>query len=501
MKPSGMGLASFRKIVVPCCLAIPVLYGLLLIPDAEAPPAKGASKKPFLWNQDAFWSSLENEFRGVRLSGCEALAARLNNSFSRLGKLLEEIALEPVDPASSKLDQIETELFQLAPCVAACEKRLDEYIELSRRLRMEIKRQSQHWDMNSVAARKRIYRLLYGSRAAMEEVILQASPANVPALVAGHAEPSATPFTNALGVALHSGDVLVSRGGAATSALIARGNDYPGNFSHIALVHVHEISRTPSVIEAHIEEGVTIRSWQVYLADKKLRIMLLRLRNDLPQMKADPMLPHKAAAFAVHEARRRHIPYDFEMNCDDPGKLFCSEVASAAYRRQDIHLWTGVSHISSPGIASWLAAFGVKHFETQEPSDLEYDPQLQVVAEWRNPETLFKDHADNAVIDAMLEGADKGERLDYPGPLLPLARLAKAYSIVLNLFGGVGPIPEGMSATAALRNKSFSRKHAALNGRLLELAAEFKKQSGYTASYWELVRLAQQAKLEIESRP
>jgi hypothetical protein len=54
-------------------------------------------------------------------------------------------------------------------------------------------------------------------------------------------------------------------------------------------------------------------------------------------------------------------------------------------------LWMGISHISSPGLRKWLSAFGVTHFETQEPSDLEYDPQLVVVAEWRDPETLRKD--------------------------------------------------------------------------------------------------------------
>ena len=143
----------------------------------------------------------------------------------------------------------------------------------------------------------------------------------------------------------------------------------------------------------------------------------------------------------------------------------------------------------------------MKHFETQEPSDLEYDPQLVVVAEWRNLETLFKDHADNAVIDAMLEGANSGEGLEYPWPMLPAARLAKAYSVVLNFFGGVGPVPEGMSASAALRNKRFSHRHAAIQARLIDRAAEFKRQNGYTAPYWELVKQARQAKLEFDTKP
>ena len=259
-----------------------------------------------------------------------------------------------------------------------------------------------------------------------------------------------------------------------------------------------ERTRAASVIEAHIERGVVISSFADYLADKKLRVMVLRLRSDLPQLIAEPLLPHRAACVALREAAARHIPYDFEMNYRDHRRQFCSEVASAAYDRCGIKLWTGISRLSSRGVTSWLSAFGAKHFETQEPSDLEYDPQLGVVAEWRDPETLFQDHADNAVIDAMLEEADTGQRLDYPRFRLPWARLAKAYSVILNLFGRVGPVPEGMSATAALRNQVFTRRHAAIKANLLARADDFRKKNGYTPPYWELVALARG---ENRSRP
>jgi hypothetical protein len=122
------------------------------------------------------------------------------------------------------------------------------------------------------------------------------------------------------------------------------------------------------------------------------------------------MLPHRAASLALERARAGHIPYDFEMDYSDPSHLFCSEVASWVYRELGVTLWMGISTISKPGLRRWLASFGVRHFETQEPSDLEYDPQLAVVAEWRDAASLFDDHIDNAVIDAMLEGADRGDR-------------------------------------------------------------------------------------------
>ncbi len=299
------------------------------------------------------------------------------------------------------------------------------------------------------------------------------------------------------GVTVHSGDMLVSRGGYPTSALIARGNDFPGNFSHVALVHVDSATHDVSVIEAHIESGVAVSSASRYLADKKLRLLVLRPRADLPALVRDPMLPHRAASAMLARALDEHIPYDFAMDYHDPSRLFCSEVASAAYHIQGVDLWTGVSTISSPGLRNWLGAFGVTHFETQEPSDLEYDPQLVVVAEWRDPALLFKDHIDNAVTDVMLEGAEQGDRLGFAWYRLPLARLAKGYSWVKERFGGIGPIPEGMSAASALRNTAYSARHARLAGVVEQKAGEWRAAHGYSPAYWTLVELAREAVLRL----
>jgi hypothetical protein len=141
----------------------------------------------------------------------------------------------------------------------------------------------------------------------------------------------------------------------------------------------------------------------------------------------------------------------------------------------------------------------VTHFQTQEPSDLEYDPQLAVVAEWGDPRTLFADHVDNAVVDAMLEGAERGDTLNALWYLLPAARLAKLYSSALNAIGLVGPVPEGLSAGGALRTRQFIRTHALIRDRLLLLANEFQRAHGYVPPYWELVKLARRAASEIGS--
>ncbi len=472
-------------------------FFLLALPDSEFEIPTATEAQPFLWNQDEYWERIEASYREFVASSPEIdLVEEIRDD--RVHRLLDSCRSRERGPDSELWHELETAFFELAPGLAATPGGARHYQELQREIRSVVKEQSRRWDMTAPATRDRLYRLLYGTRTAVEEILLQGDPDSIEVLVMGTPEPSATPSAELAGVTVHSGDMLVSRGGAPTSALIARGSDYPGNFSHVALVHVDEQSREISIIESHIEVGVAVASVVDYLRDTKLRILVLRLRHDLPALGVDPWLPHKAAGRALERARTEHIAYDFAMDYRDHRRLFCSEVVSAPYRELGVDLWMGISRISSPGVRSWLAAFGVRNFETQEPSDLEYDPQLRVVAEWRDPATLWKDHLDNAVIDAMLEGADAGEQLTYNWYLLPVVRLLKGYSVLKNWFGGVGPVPEGMSATAALKNDAFSTRHAAIKARLTDLAARFRETHGYRPPYWELVKLARQAKSETD---
>ncbi len=478
------------------CFAVLALLGAfyltLLIPDSPPPVAPAAAGEPFAWDRDEYWSQLETGFQQARSVGCADLTGSIDVGFAVMDSLLSGLESGSFAPDAPVFGEIENGFFRLAMLVATCPERLHNFVNTFGRLRLAVKNQSVNWDMNSRPARDCLYRLLYGGRTAVEEVILQSPSEVVPETAMEINEPSVTPSEVIHGVRIHSGDILVSRGGAPTSALIARGNDYPGNFSHAALVHVDENTRQISIIEAHIERGVAIASVEDYLKDTKLRIMVLRLRSDLPAVRTDPMLPHTVAKFALRRAQAEHIPYDFAMDPQEHSKLFCSEVVSEAYESEGVNLWLGLSHISSSGVKNWLSAFGVENFTTQEPSDLEYDPQLRVVAEWRDYETLLKDRLDNAVMDVMLEGAEKGSRLDYDWHLLPSTRVLKAYSMVLNLFGGVGPIPEGMSATAALRNKWFSAEHETITQRLSVLVRQFENQKGYFPPYWEMIELAGQ---------
>lgn len=464
-----------------------LLYVVLLIPDSTPDIPVSTDAAAFAWNMDDYWNQLEEKFISTKETGCDTVNKTVSSKLRQLNAFVTEFES---DSSTTDYEQFQKTVFETAPTIAACSDSIKTFLTIIDRFDASFKNKSRTFDLNDPNIRDLLYRILYGNRLCVEEIILQADSNSIDPMLRKYNEPSITPSAEILGCTVHSGDIFVSRGGAPTSALISRGNDYPGNFSHIALIHIDENTHKVSVIESHIEIGVAVSSLEKYFKDTKLRIMILRPRADLPQLQADPMLPHKAATLALQRATEHHIPYDFEMDFTDNSKLFCSEVASSVYHDLCLDLWMKVSRMSTPGIRSWLAAFGVKHFETQAPSDLEYDPQLRVIGEWRDPDLLFKDHIDNAILDAMLERAEAGEPLKYDWYMLPIGRVMKAYSWILNQFDKAGPIPEGMSASSALINHRFSRWHENAKQRLLVDIKDFQIENGYPPPYWDLVDMA-----------
>ena len=94
----------------------------------------------------------------------------------------------------------------------------------------------------------------------------------------------------------------------------------------------------------------------------------------------------------------------------------------------------------------------------------------------------------------MLEGAEIGERLKYKWYMLPIARILKGYSMIKNIWNAAGPIPEGMSATSALKNDYLSQQHSKIKECLITLSENFYQDNQYHPPYWELVNLARKAK-------
>jgi hypothetical protein len=486
-------MKKFTKKILYFITGLGIIYLLLLIPDSKKKHIVTVTvNKPFAWNRDDHWLQMEELFRQAKQMDNANLDSIIIIHKTIVENELALLQTKNITASDSGWIKIENNYFILASLIAVQQDHMPWLTDYYNRVRTLVKLQSQEWNMNDSVARNRVYILLYGLRAAVEEVLLQTDSLNYPPTLVKN-ERSVTPAATRYGIEVHSGDLLVSRSGAEVSALISRGNDYPGNFSHVALIYVDEKTKEPFLIEAHIRTGVAIASIAQYENARKLRFMIMRPRADLPLMLTDPMLPQTVAKIMYDEAGKRHIPYDFKMNFNDTSSMFCSEVASWPYRKKGLQIWKYPSTISAQGVVNWLHDFGVENFVTQMPSDLEYDPQLTVVAEWRDPETLFKDHIDNAVMDALLEKANKGENINYNIWMLPVARVIKGYCVIKNLFGKSGLIPEGMSATQALKNQNFVAMHVKLKNKTLLLTDLFIKKNGYRPPYWQLIKFAEEA--------
>ncbi len=471
-----------------------LLYLILLIPvKQKEEPAVIPNSTPFAWKQDSLWLQLEKNYVAAKNLSANENSMAVDSLQTALTLIYNHLQSKKLEPADSLLSEVNKLFFSLATFIAREPSAYKNYLITYNLWRNYLKQQSQSWDMDQPQAQQTLYKLLYGMRAATEEVALQFIHEQSPALLQVNTNYAGGDSVNILGASVHSGDILVSRGGAEVSALISRGNDFPGNFSHVALVYIDEKTKAPYVIESHIEKGVAISGVAEYEKDKKLRMMILRPRKDLPQLQLNARLGHEAAKNIFEHAQNLHIPYDFKMNYKDSSAMFCSEVVYYAYKNEGLPLWKHLSTISDKGVVNWLQTFGVTNFVTQMPSDLEYDPSLMVVAEYKDPETLFKDHIDNAVMDALITKANEGATLDYNLWMLPVARVIKAYCLLKNAFGKPGIIPEGMSAVQALKNESFVKIYNEARAKTLNEAQQFSDKNKYRAPYWQLVNFANEA--------
>ncbi|HET9950146.1 MAG TPA: YiiX/YebB-like N1pC/P60 family cysteine hydrolase [Longimicrobiales bacterium] len=465
-----------------CAALVVPLPAHEVVPDGPA--------TPFRWDADELFAALEAELEAAERAPAGA-RARLTDIEAEADRLLAH--LDTAALPSEALAALATLQMRAAVQGAAHAELLPRVLDLVVRTRVEVMRAAAAWPLDR-EAHEAVHRVIAGGRMALDEALVQAGVHALPELVQVEDIPSATPSVVVEGVRVHSGDILLSRGGAPTSALIARGNDFANTFSHAALVHVDEETGEATVVEALIEAGSVTSTVEEYLAAKKHRILVLRLRPDHPALVADPMLPHRAAEWMLERVRGGHIPYDFAMAWSDPERAFCSEIVYHAYREQGVELWSIRSSMSSPGLVAWLGAMGVRELTSLVPSDLEYDPQVRAVAEWRNADALTDFRLDNAVIDALLEEAERGARLGYAWWALPGARALKAWSVGQELAGVRPLIPEGMSPSTALRVDALvSRVHPAVKARLAALAAEHAARTGRQAPYWTLVDLAREA--------
>jgi hypothetical protein len=222
-------------------------------------------------------------------------------------------------------------------------------------------------------------------------------------------------------VTLRSGDLILSRGTAYTSAAIARVGVHASQFSHLAVIYIEneplgkeftiaEALKNPHVkaLEAHIEVGSVIRPFKDYVADGNARNFLFRY--------PDAQVAHSAAKWAFDFLNRRrlenqkknggalddpnnNVPYDFHMNLGDLAEIFCSEMGYVAYHSVGVTLPEFSSTLESNNDV--IQTLGVTKYVNFAPGDLELDTRFEPIAEWRDYRKVHTIRYKDAALSAM----------------------------------------------------------------------------------------------------
>ena len=203
---------------------------------------------------------------------------------------------------------------------------------------------------------------------------------------------------------LESGDLLLTRGNAFTSAAIASLGEEDTQFSHLSLVYKDENNKFWT-IEAHIEVGSIVRPIEAHIKDSNFRTMVLRFE--------DRELAARAAKFAFEKVKKAsettgNINYDFGFDMDEDQNLFCSEIVSWSFSQ------VSQGQIQVPLIknrvqmrkSSFVNDLEIKIEESFIPADLEIDPRFQIIAEWRDAKRIHDSHEKDAILQAMYRWVD-----------------------------------------------------------------------------------------------
>jgi len=121
------------------------------------------------------------------------------------------------------------------------------------------------------------------------------------------------------GVEIHSGDILVSRGGYPTRRSFARGNDYPGNFLALGLVHVDGVSHAASVIERTSSAVVAVSTATRTCGTRSSGSWCCACGRTCALV-ADPSAATPGRVAGLERARSGRVAYDFEMEYTDPSE-------------------------------------------------------------------------------------------------------------------------------------------------------------------------------------
>jgi len=290
-----------------------------------------------------------------------------------------------------------------------------------------------------------------------------------------------------------SGDILLTRSSSFLSAIIARIGDEDGQFSHGAMIYVDKKGEV-QVIEALIHAGVVITPYEKW-RERNHHSRALIFRHP------DKKLAKNAAQKLYNDVQERWanndpILYDFGMDDSNANQFFCSEIIQYAFHLAgETKLPTFSTSFKSFNHHTFVSDMTIKVDSAFSPGDLEIEPEINFVAEWRDYNrtslTRIQDVVQTKIFYWMTE---KGY---YLQPTFKSFMSTNIALIGRNLFGYMDDkIPLNMPYGFLENIIKLEAINKVLEKYLVDVEAEYFNKHGHSMDYFKMMQEMEQLRIK-----
>ncbi len=462
-----------------------ILYALLAIPDNRTSihiPRDGGGTTSGRW-----WGKFAQNLVKFRITNKQNQAYEYNKHRQLLKKQLDDLLLELTEPDNPKLDSISYHINKLSALASLVPGTIHEFKEDVVTWRKLLKYQSRYWDTSSDYANERLFQFMTEGRMAFESALIQSETEEARwHLPKRQSTAHSSTFHN---FNFKSGDIIAFNSTIKDNSHISVFKELPNVFKHLGSIYIN--SGQASVIYLDYKKGLIIVAIEEFINNIAPNGIILRLREDIPEMLRNPALPSLAATTIYEMATEGTYKYDYSFDIESHSSLFDWELISKAFQQQGFSLKANLFNRNTFAIN-----IGSKNPHLI-PFEIELDHRFIIVGEWYHSNLLYENRLLTAATTAIIEHKSDEDFINYFK--LPIYRVVKGYSILVGLFGLDKPIPSGITAQSQLVYDAVSKKQKKLLAQLKTALSSYEKEQQHKATYLKMLQKANEIMVEQEA--
>jgi hypothetical protein len=457
-----------------------IIYALLAIPDNKS--SINVPEKNSLTTNGKWWGKFAQNLVKFRITNNQTQHYYYDKHRGLLKYHLDELLLQLAEPEDPILDSISFHIHKLSALASLVPNKINEFETDVAEWRKLLKYQSRYWDTSNEDTNKRLSQLIIECRLAFESTLVQSGTktTSFSTLV-----PSSSVKSKNIGnIYLNSGDVVAFNLSTRNDPYSSFTRELPNLFKHLGSILITDSLASVAYVDHDV--GIQIIPLDNFIEKLAPNGIVLRLRDDIPAMIKKPELPTLAAASIYKIAQKGGYKYDYNFDTDTQEYLYDWELINAAYKEYDLDLTVNKIIRRSNSINLGSINSHLKPFE------IEFDHRFEIAGEWYNAELLYTNRLLTAATSSIMLSHKKS---DFINPiLLPLYRVAKAYSMIIGQFDIREPIPSGVSAQSQLVYDALAKEQSKLLSDLRSELAEYEAIRNHKATYLKILQKADELK-------